>query len=186
MKQLILAAMIASSLMISCSTRRPTTTTTSNSNGTTSTTTTTAHTAFSVPTNLQTSFTTQYPGATDVVWGPYDETIVPIDWDLTDWTVLTPKDYAVTYTLNGNKYYSWYDVNGNWVGTTYGMTDYNNGLPAPVNQTITSTYQGYTIDKVNQVTWKDHTAYNVKLKNGDNKMKALIDANGTVIKQKDK
>jgi len=185
MKLMILSAMIAGSLIFACSQRRATTTTTS-TDGTTSTTTTTAHTAFSVPTTLQTSFTTQYPGATDVVWTPYDSAAVPIDWDLTDWTMLTPKDYAVTYTMNGNKYYSWYDANGNWIGTTYGMTDFNNGLPSPVNQTITGSYPGYTIERVNQVIWKDRTAYNIKLKSGDKKMKALIDANGTVIKQKDK
>jgi len=186
MKQMILAAIIASSLMVSCSTRRPTTTTTTSSNGTTATTTTTEHTAFSVPTNIQTSFTTQYPGATDVVWGPYDEAIVPIDWDLTDWTVLTPKDYQVNYTLNGNQYYSWYDANGNWIGTSYYITNYNNGLPAAVNNTITSKFSGYTIDKASLVTWKDRSAYDIKLKNGDNKMKVLIDTNGDILKQRDK
>jgi len=185
MKHIILLAVIASSLFIACSSRHATSTT-MNSNGTTTTTTTTSHSAFLVPTNIQTSFTTQYPGATEVVWTPYDMNVVPIDWDLTDWAVLTPKDYAVTYTMNGNKYYTWYDANGNWVGTTYGITDYTNGLPAVVNQTISNNFSGYTIDKANEVIWKDHTAYNVKLKNGDNKMKVLIDANGSVIKQKDK
>lgn len=185
MKQIISAAIIAGSLLTACSSRHATSTT-MNSNGTVSTTTTTSHAAFMAPASIQTSFTTQYPNATDVVWSPYDVNVVPIDWDLTDWTVLSPKDYTVTYSMNGNKYYSWYDANGNWIGTTYGITDYNNGLPAAVNQTISSNFNGYTIDKANEVMWKDHTAYNVKLKNGDNKMKVLIDANGTLIKQKDK
>jgi hypothetical protein len=185
MKQMISAAVIACSLLIACSSRHATSTT-MNTNGTVTTTTTSSHAAFMAPASIQTSFTTQYPNATDVVWSPYDANVVPIDWDLTDWAVLSPKDYAVTYTMNGNKYYSWYDANGNWVGTTYGITDYNNGLPAAVNQTITSNFAGYSIDKANEVMWKDRTAYNIKLKNGDNKMKVLIDANGSLIKQKDK
>jgi hypothetical protein len=184
MKQLILAGMAATFLLAACSSRH--TTSTTMHNGSVTTTTTTSHAAYNVPANIQTTFTTQYPNATDVIWMPYDQNNVPIDWDLTDWTVLSPRDYAVTYTMNGNKYYSWYDTNGNWVGTSYDITDYNNGLPAAVNQTISNRFSGYTIDKAHQITWKDRTAYDLKLKNGDNKMKVLIDADGNIIKQKDK
>lgn len=183
MKQTISALVAASFLIIACSTRH-TTSTTMTPNGTTTTTTTSSHAAFAVPGNIQTTFTTQYPGATAVTWVPYNETAVPIDWDLTDWAVLSPRDYQVNYSLNGNQYYSWYDANGNWIGTSYYITNYNNGLPAAVNATIANKFSGYTIDKASQVTWKDHTAYDVKLKNGDNKMKVLIDTNGDVLKQK--
>ncbi|MGZ3951566.1 MAG: PepSY-like domain-containing protein [Flavisolibacter sp.] len=182
MRRLLLAAFAATSL-IACSTRHSSRTT-MNTGG--SETTTTSHAAFMVPSNIQTAFSAQYPQATSVTWAPYDVTVVPIDWDLTDWTVLSPKDYTATYTMNGNRYYSWYDANGNWIGTTYDITDYHNGLPASVNETIASKYSGYTIDKASQVTWKDQTAYELKLKNGDNKIKLLVDANGNIIKQKDK
>ncbi|HEY6954038.1 MAG TPA: PepSY-like domain-containing protein [Flavisolibacter sp.] len=182
MKRLLLAAFAATSL-VACSSRHASKTTMSTTG---SQTTTSSHAAFMVPSNIQTSFSTQYPDATAVTWAPYDVTVVPIDWDLTDWAVLSPQDYSVTYTMNGKKYYSWYSANGNWIGTTYDISDYNNGLPAAVNQTIASKYSGYTIDKANQVTWNDQTAYDLKLKNGDNKMKVLIDTNGNVLKQKDK
>jgi hypothetical protein len=182
MKQLIVTVIAATSLL-ACSTRH-TSKTTMNTSG--SETSTSSQAAFMVPSNIQTSFTTQYPQATSVTWAPYDVTVVPIDWDLTDWAVLSPRDYSVTYTMNGNKYYSWYDANGNWIGTTYDITDYNNGLPAAVNQAVASNFTGYTIDKAEQVSWKDQTAYELKLKNGDNKKKLLIDANGNIIKQKDK
>lgn len=184
MKKQILAV-IAVSVLFACSTRH-TTSTTMSDNGTTSTTTTSSHAAFAVPSNIQTTFTTQYPNATEAAWEPYNVDLVPIDWDLTDWAVLTPKDYEVTYSMNGNKYFSWYDANGNWIGTSYMITDYNNNLPLAVNQAISNSYSGYTIDKAGQVSWKDHTAYDIKLKNGDNKAKLLIDANGTIIRQKDK
>ena len=185
MKKLFLAGFAVALILTACSTRHATSTSTTMS-GTNTTVTTTSHAAFAVPTNIQTTFTTQYPTATDVTWTPYDATVVPIDWDLTDWTVLSPKDYSVAYTMNGNKYYSWYDANGNWVGTSYMITDYNNGLPVAVNQAVASNFSGYTIDKAHLVTWKDHTAYDLKLKNGDNKMKVLVDANGTILKQRDK
>ena len=183
MKKLFLAA-FATTALFACSTRHSQKTTMNTTSG--SETTTTSHAAFMVPSNIQTTFSTQYPNAGDVAWTPYDVQLVPIDWDLTDWVVLTPKDYSVTYTMNGIKYYSWYDANGNWVGTTFDVADYNKDLPAAVNQGIASNFTGYSIDKVEQVNWKDHTAYEVKLKNGDLKKKVLMDANGTIIKQKDK
>ena len=183
MKRLLLAAFAATSLF-ACSSRHASRTTAMNTSG--SETTTSSHAAFMVPSNIQTSFSTQYPDATSVTWAPYDVAVAPIDWDLTDWAVLSPKDYTATYTMNGNRYYSWYDANGNWIGTTYDITDYHNGLPAAVNETIASKYSGYTIDKASQVTWKDRTAYELKLKNGNDKMKVLVDNNGTVLKQKDK
>ncbi|MFL5739099.1 MAG: PepSY-like domain-containing protein [Flavisolibacter sp.] len=137
--------------------------------------------AYNIPTGLQSSFSAQYPGATHVIWSPYDVNTSPIDWDLTDWTVLTPKDYTATFDMNGNRYYAWYDANGNWVGSTYVMS--NNGLPSSLNNTISSRYSGYTVDKVNRVMWKDRTAYEVKLKNGNSKAKVLIDENGNIIKE---
>ena len=175
MKQLFLAGLSAVVMLAACNSRHAT-----------STTTTTSNAAYTVPANIQTSFTMQYPNATEITWSPYDLNTVPIDWDLTDWTVLTPKDYAVTYTMNGNKYYSWYDVNGNWIGTSYVITNYNNSLPAAVNQAISNSFSGYSIDKAHQIIWKDQTAYDIKLKNGNNKMKVLIDTNGNILKQKDK
>jgi Putative beta-lactamase-inhibitor-like, PepSY-like len=187
MKHQIMAGLSAALLLMACSSRKVTTTSTSmNPNGTTTTTTTSTHAAYNVPASIQSNFTTQYPGATDVVWAPYDVNTVPIDWDLTDWTTLGPKDYSVAYTLNGKRYYSWYDANGDWIGSSYEMTDYNNGLPAAVNTTISNKYAGYTIDKAHQIMWKDRTAYDLKLKNGDNKMKVLIDSDGNVLKEKAK
>jgi hypothetical protein len=157
-------------LLAACSSRKMASTSTNN--------------AYNVPTSVQTNFRTQYPDASNVTWSHYDAANVPIDWDVTDWTVLSPRDYTVTYDMGGNKYYSWYDANGNWVGSSYGITDYNNGLPGTVNTAIANRYSGYKIDKANKVLWKDRTAYNVKLKNGDDKVKLLIDQDGNIIKEK--
>lgn len=143
---------------------------------------TSTNAAYNVPVGIQGTFTTQYPTATNVIWSPYDANTVPIDWDVTDWAVLTPKDYTASFDMNGNRYYAWYDANGNWIGSTYIVTP--NYFPQSLNNTIATRYSGYSIDKVNRVIWKDHNAYLVKLKNGDSKVKLLVDENGNVIKEK--
>src|SRR4051812_46237285 len=68
----------------------------------------TANAAIVVPASTQTAFITRYPTATSVQWYGYNDVAVPIDWELTDWPVMDANDYVVTYTMNGNKYYSWY------------------------------------------------------------------------------
>lgn len=156
---------------------------------TTATTTTDADgntvTYITAPAALQTSFTTRYPGATNARWSNYDSRYAPVDWELTDWQALNSKDYTVSYDMDGNKYYSWYNANGDWIGSSYGMTNYN-GLPASVNSAISSRYPGYTISGVQNEFWRDRNAYQIELKNGNSKTKLLIDANGNVLKEKTK
>ena len=67
-----------------------------------------------VPSGTVTTFTTQYPGATRVVWSAYDPAVVPIDWELTGWPVLTTNDYVVRFNMDNSDYYGYYDANGDW------------------------------------------------------------------------
>ena len=151
--------------------------------GPTTYSTTSENAAFGVPTSIQTSFNAQYPGATNVVWSSYDPARVPIDWELTGWTILDADDYAVSYTYNGENYIAWYDNDGTWVGSSYMVRD-NNLLPVSIHNMISQKYPGYTIDKIDKEMWKDQVAYEVKLKNADSKVKMLVDANGNIIKEK--
>lgn len=144
-----------------------------------------ASTAVIVPATTQSAFITRYPSATGVEWGRYNEVTVPIEWDLTDWPAMNAQDYVVRYNMNNNQYYAWYDANGNWVGSTYSLTDYNT-LPAAVNNTLSSQYPGYSISTANTEYWKDRTAYEIELKNSTNKVKLVVDANGNILKQKTK
>ena len=146
-------------------------------------TSTSENAAYAVPANIQTSFKTQYPTATEIVWSPFDVTLVPIDWEMAGWTVLDKDDYAVSYMYEGQKYVSWYDSEGNWIGSSFVITDHNI-LPSPVHTMIGQKYPGYIIDKVDKEMWKDQVAYEVKLKSGETKVKLLVDANGNVIKEK--
>jgi len=137
-----------------------------------------------VPSNIQSSFSTQYPTAGNVVWSTYDVNTAPvIDWDLNGWPALGEGAYVATFDMDNNKYYAWYDANGEWIGSTYVISDYKS-LPAPINTTINDKFPGYTIESVNREMKKDKMAYEIMLKNGDSKAKVLIDDNGTIIKQK--
>ena len=137
-----------------------------------------------VPSNIQSTFSTQYPTAGNVTWSAYDANVAPmVDWDLNGWPALGEGAYVATFNLNNDKYYSWYDANGDWIGTAYALGDYKS-LPSPVNTTINDKFPGYTISSVNREMQKDKMAYEITLKNGDNKAKLLIDDNGTIIKQK--
>jgi hypothetical protein len=171
MKSTILSLVFAMALLSACSSTKYNTST--------------SNEAFSVPSGIQTSFTTLYPTATNVTWSAYDANTVPIDWELNDWTVLGSDDYVATFDMNGRRYYSWYDNNGNWVGSTYSIADYTT-LPPAINTMIRDRYNAYTIEKVQREMWKDRMAYEVKLKNGDSKLKLLIDDNGNILKEKNK
>jgi hypothetical protein len=145
---------------------------------------TSSNPAYAVPSNVQTVFVAQYPTASNVTWTAYDATLVPIDWEMTGWTVLDANDHAVTFDMDNQRYYAWYDSDGNWIGSTYVIDDYSK-LPAVVQNTINTKYSGYTIQKVQQEMWKDHMAYEIKLKKDDNnKVKLIVDDQGNILKEK--
>jgi hypothetical protein len=133
---------------------------------------------------IRSNFYASYPDATNIVWNHYDAAQVPIDWEMTGWTVLDNDDYAVTFNMGGNNYYAWYDSNGNLIGSTYAISDYSK-LPYAVNSLLQTNYKDYTIEAVQREMWGSKTAYELKLKGqGDSKIKLLVDSNGTILKEK--
>jgi len=137
-----------------------------------------------ISTDATRAFDLQYPNATNVVWSTYDPNIVILnDWDMAGWSVIDADDYVVRFDMEGEKYYAWYDSNGEWIGSAYVVNDYTT-LPDMVRSTINSKYPGYTISSVNKEFHKDRIAYEVVLKDGDTKQVALIDLNGMVLKSK--
>ena len=148
-------------------------------------TSTSSNMAYSVPDATRTAFLTQYPAAINATWSPYDEAVFPIDWELSGWPALDKSDYAVRFNLDNEDYYAWYDANGNWIGTTYLITDYKT-LPVAVSTMITNDYPNYSLYTVNRVMQKDRMAYQIQLKNGDARIKMLVDENGNIIKKKEK
>lgn len=168
MKIGIMSLVVATGLMVSCGPTQYGTTTSGSK----------------VPTVITTNFERQYPSATEVVWGSYDVAVVPIDWELTDWTAPGTDDYMVTFNSGTDKYYAWYDANGDWIGTAY--TVKSNSLPTAINTMLNDKFNGYTIEMTQKEMWKDRVAYEIRLKNGDSKTKILVDNEGNIIKQKTK
>ncbi len=139
-----------------------------------------------VPEGTRTAFTTQYPTATNVVWTNYDtQAEVPIDWEMAGWTTLDANDYLVRFDMDSESYYSWYDSDGNWIGSAYVMKDVTK-LPEAVTKVINEKYSGYTVKSVNREFQKDRMAYEVELTKTDGKAKILVDDNGAIIKEKTK
>jgi hypothetical protein len=171
MKLQIMSLLTAAIVMTSCSTTQ---------------TSTSSNAAYGgMPTAVRTDFERHYPDATNIVVTNYDAAAVPIDWELTDWSPLDASDYLVTFNMGNDKYYAWYDANGTWVGSAYAL-EATSILPSAVTTTLHSQFNGYTIESLQKETWRDRMAYELKLVNGDKRLKVLVDANGTVIKQKDK
>lgn len=137
-----------------------------------------------ISTDATRAFDLQYPNATNVVWSSYDANVVILnDWDMAGWTVIDADDYVVHFDMDNEKYYAWYDSNGEWIGSAYVVNDFST-LPDMVRSTINLKYPGYTISSVNKEIHKDKIAYEVVLKDGDTKQIALIDLNGMVLKSK--
>ena len=155
---------------------------------TTSSTTTTTQTnpgyaSVDVPASTRTAFETKYPSAKNVQWSRYNNEVTPIEWDLTGWPMFDTSDYYVTFDVDGYDYYAYYDEMGNWIGSTYTLTDHSK-LPTAVNTAIRNSYSGYTIVEVDTEFDKNRTAYEVELQKGDEKLKVLFDENGNVLKKK--
>jgi hypothetical protein len=168
MKKQILSVILAAGILASCSTTR----TNSSSNA-----------AFAVPRNISNSFATLYPTATDVTWGHYDATVEsPIDWELAGWPALDSNAYMATYNVGSDRFYTWYDANGAWIGSTYNINDVNS-LSSTIRTMLTNKYPGYAVVDVDKAMWKDQSAYEVKLKKDDSKMKVWVDMNGNVLKE---
>ena len=130
------------------------------------------------------AFELQYPSASNVVWTNYDPNVVVLnDWELAGWSAIDADDYVVQFDMDNEKYYAWYDTNGDWIGSAVVVSDYTT-LPNMVRDAINNKYPGYIIKSVNKEFHKDRIAYEVVLKDGDTKQVALIDLNGVVLKSK--
>ncbi|HET6996371.1 MAG TPA: PepSY-like domain-containing protein [Chitinophagaceae bacterium] len=139
-----------------------------------------------VPEATRTSFEAKYPQASNVTWDYYEPVITtPISWEWTEWPTVDSNDMVAKFSVNDAYYWVWYDETGNWIGTVSEVTDYSS-LPAAVNNTIKTQFPGFTIKSVDKENDKNRTAYEIQMENGEDKMKALIAEDGTVIKKKGK
>ena len=173
MKNTILGLALATAMAFaSCSSSRTATSTSNN-----------AAYNVDVPMNIRSSFATLYPDANNIVWNRYDMSAAPIDWELSGWSPLSQNDYVVSFNMGQTQYHAYYDAQGNPMGTVYVMAD-KGRLPNAVSKLLNDRYSGYTVDKIQTETHKNQIAYEIKLVQGESKVKLLVDPAGNIIKEK--
>ncbi len=139
-----------------------------------------------VPEATRTSFEAKYPQASDVTWNYHEPAIeAPIEWEWTSWPAVDTNDYVANFKVNDDDYWVWYTYNGDWIGTVSEVSDYSS-LPPAVNNVVKTQFPGFTIKSVDKENDKNRTAYEIQMENGEDKMKALIAEDGTIIKKKGK
>jgi len=95
-----------------------------------------------------------------------------------------PNNYYVTYSSDNMDYITWYSPTGEWVMTTNTIS--SDKLPPAALKTLQDSYNGFTIEKVDEDRYDGGMRYDVKMKKGDEKLKVHVTADGQILKVKDK
>jgi hypothetical protein len=136
---------------------------------------------YNPPDNVRTSFQTKYPKASDVAWSPY-KPYERINWEWTGWPSMDTSYYAVNYKMDNRNFWSWWDRNNNWIGSSSVVED-STMLPDPVKKALKKNYSGYKIKSIDEENDKNRTVYEIKLEKGDALAKILVDKNGKILKK---
>jgi hypothetical protein len=136
---------------------------------------------YNPPDNTRVAFQTKYPNATDVSWSAY-KPYERINWEWTGWPSMDTTYYAVNYKVDNRNFWSWWDRNNNWIGSSSVVED-STMLPDPVKKTLKKSYSDYKITSIDEENDKNRTVYEIKLEKGDAYAKILIDKNGKILKK---
>jgi len=136
---------------------------------------------YNPPDNVRTAFQTKYPSASDVSWSAY-KPYERINWEWTGWPSMDSSYYVVNYKMDNRSFWSWWDRNNNWIGSSSVVED-STMLPDPVKKTIKSNYAGYKITSMDEENDKNRIAYEIKLEKGDARARILVDKNGKILKK---
>jgi Putative beta-lactamase-inhibitor-like, PepSY-like len=147
----------------------------------TTNTTPTVTPEYNPPDNVRTAFQTKYPKASDVSWSAY-KPYERINWEWTGWPSMDSSYYVVNYKMDNRGFWSWWDRNNNWIGSSSVVED-STMLPDPVKKTLKNSYSGYKITSIDEENDKNRTAYEIKLEKGDAHARILIDKNGKILKK---
>ena len=137
------------------------------------------------PAAVESVFTKQYVGATNIVWSAYDSlAATPIDLRLTGWKKMDAEDHMVKFDYKDENYFAWYDNNGKWIGSAYTMKDLSKLPPAvntAVNNAIKSRYKEYNVSQVNrEMQTGKKPVYEVELMKDDSKVRMLVTTEGKI------
>ena len=138
---------------------------------------------YNPPDNVRVAFQTKYPNASDVSWSAY-KPYERINWEWTGWPSMDSTYYVVNYKMDNRSFWSWWDRNTNWIGSSSVIED-STMLPDPVKKTIKNNYAGYKITSIDEENDKNRTAYEIKLEKGDARARILVDMNGKILKKDD-
>lgn len=144
--------------------------------------------AVNVPAKTKKGFEEKYPKATDVKWESNKPATKDkdVEWDLPeneDGTGVDEEGHNAWFHWQGNDSKAYYDKQSNWVSTVDVISD-PASLPAAVTSSIKNQFAGYTVTSVRRENDKSRTKYKVILEKGDERIKAVIDENGTMLKKK--
>lgn len=139
--------------------------------------------AVTVPSKTKTNFDKKYPKATEVKWERSKQEKGGVEWDLTEWPEKEEEDRSAWFHWQGDDHQAYYDRKGDWVGTVNTVKDPAT-LPAAVTSSINSNFSGYKVTSVSKENDRKRTAYEITLVKGDEKVKALIDDSGNLVKRK--
>lgn len=191
-KNLLGVSLIAVTMLFSCTSKKSTDETPANSSTTvagsetsapTNNNTTTPAMAVNVPPKAKESFQTKYPNAANATWKNYDPNYeYPFDWEWTGWPRVDTSYYTATYNADGGDYWVFYTPEGEWMSTVEPIK--SDKVPDAVNKVLNAKYKAYTVESVSKENDKNREAYEIKMKNGEDKMKVLIDKNGNIMKSK--
>lgn len=119
-----------------------------------------------VPAQVKSSFESTYAQASDVEWKAKDDS------------------YHAKFDMNNTEHYVEYNADGTIEkrGRKIEVTE----LPAAVQTAINQQYANRTIEKAKAMEKDGKTMYMAKLEGDDEDLKVVFNADGTVVKEKDK
>jgi hypothetical protein len=112
------------------------------------------------------AFKTEFASATDAAW------TVGNDY------------YKVTFTMNEQKLFAYYSMNGEFMGVTRFISSFN--LPINLQSSLKKSYSNYWISDLFEMANHDGTAYYVTLETADSKIVLRSDGSDWSVFQKSK
>lgn len=119
-----------------------------------------------VPQQVKSKFESSYAQATDVEWKQKDD------------------GYWVKFEMNNTEHYVAYDANGNV--KKHGQEIPVSELPQAVRDAINKQYPNREIEEAGTVEKDGKTMYKAKLEGEPEDLKVIFNADGSVVKEKDK
>lgn len=118
----------------------------------------------SVPDNVNKTFKQKFPNAQKVKWNKENE----IEWE-------------AEFKMNGKEYSANFSVDGKWMETEHEIE--KSGIPAPVQQTLDTEFNGYDIEEAEISETAENPVYEFKLEKDKQEMEVAISSDGTVKKK---